>query len=330
MANQASIKRGQRTLVNILDDVAAVEPSRIICSQPRAANLDDGWNDITYAQASNAVAFVAHELSSNLGIKAQAENERWPTIAYIGPGDWRYFIFTLACLKAGCVAFFISPRNSPEGQKSLFQSTNCQVIYYAKPYDSLVQRWLAQSPLQSIQAPSLEACLTAKTALFPYQRALKQARWDPLMILHTSGSTGIPKPITIRQGSVMVWDGSLSDADMLGLPSIWKHWSAVAEKCFMPMPFFHASGALCCFMFTLCAGKQIVLPAADTPLTADSAAAHLLSSGANTCVLPPSVIEDMAFGDGGVAALATQSLVLSGGGKFSQNIRNKGKFANAG
>lgn len=329
MTNDASSQRGRRTLVNILDDVAAVDPSRIICSQPRAANLDKGWNEITYAQASNAVAFVAYELASNLGIKAQAENGRWPTIAYIGPGDWRYVIFTLACLKAGCVAFFISPRNSVEGQQSLFQSTGCQVIYYAEPYDSLVKRWLAQSPMQSIRAPSLEACLTANTRAFPYRRPLEQARWDPLMILHTSGSTGIPKPITIRQGGVMVWDGSLSDADMLGLPSIWKHWSTVAEKCFLPMPFFHASGALCGLMFTLCAGKQIVLPAVDTPLTADSAAAHMLSSGANTCVLPPSVIEDMAFTDDGLAALAAQSMVLSGGGKFPQDVKNNSKLADA-
>lgn len=308
-------KRGKRTVINILDEVADTEPSRPICSQPRSSNPSEGWNVITYLQAANAVNFIAQKLASNPVLEEKAKTGLWPTVAYIGPGDWRYFIFMVACIKAGCVAFLISPRNSLEGQKSLFEHAKCQVIYYAEPHGGLVMRWLDGSDMQAVEAPTLEACIAAETAPFPYQRTFEEARWDPLVIVHTSGSTGIPKHITIRQGSVMAWEESLSEPDILGIPAVWKRWHQVTEKMFLPMPMFHAAGAVGAFMFSLCAGKHIVLPPAGGPLSADVATACLLGSAANSTMLPPTIIEEMVFRDDGVKALAAQDLLITAGGK---------------
>lgn len=48
---------------------------------------------------------------------------------------------------------------------------------------------------------------------FPYAKSFNEARWDPLVILHTSGSTGLPKPVHCYQGMVAAWDsyGRLPD-----------------------------------------------------------------------------------------------------------------------
>lgn len=41
---------------------------------------------------------------------------------------------------------------------------------------------------------------------FLYTKTFEEAEWDPLLILHTSGSTGLPKPIVVRQGMVAIGD----------------------------------------------------------------------------------------------------------------------------
>jgi acyl-coenzyme A synthetase/AMP-(fatty) acid ligase len=39
-----------------------------------------------------------------------------------------------------------------------------------------------------------------------YSKTFEEAEWDPLLVLHTSGSTGIPKPVIVRQGMVAIGD----------------------------------------------------------------------------------------------------------------------------
>jgi acyl-coenzyme A synthetase/AMP-(fatty) acid ligase len=41
---------------------------------------------------------------------------------------------------------------------------------------------------------------------FPYNKTFEEAEWDRLVVLHTSGSTGIPKPIVCRQGMLAIGD----------------------------------------------------------------------------------------------------------------------------
>lgn len=36
---------------------------------------------------------------------------------------------------------------------------------------------------------------------YPYNKTFEEGEWDPLCVLHTSGSTGLPKPIVVMQVS---------------------------------------------------------------------------------------------------------------------------------
>lgn len=42
----------------------------------------------------------------------------------------------------------------------------------------------------------------------PYEKPFETAQWDPLVVLHTSGSSGFPKPIICKHGMLAVADAS--------------------------------------------------------------------------------------------------------------------------
>lgn len=89
--------RRKQLLNNIVDDLAKVRPGTIYAEVPRSAtSYEEGYRKISYANFANAINGLAHWLYDNLG---PAEN--FPTVAYIGPNDFRYNALMLAAVKVG-------------------------------------------------------------------------------------------------------------------------------------------------------------------------------------------------------------------------------------
>lgn len=42
--------------------------------------------------------------------------------------------------------------------------------------------------------------------VYPYDKTFDEARQDPFVVMHTSGSTGLPKPIRVPNGSLATVD----------------------------------------------------------------------------------------------------------------------------
>jgi acyl-CoA synthetase (AMP-forming)/AMP-acid ligase II len=305
---------GRRVIVGVVDDYAINEPTRAFAYAPVSSNPKDGWKPITYQELSNAVNHLAHELVRRAKERGQHDDD-FPTVAYIGPSDVRYVIFMLACIKAHHKAFFISPRNSLEGQVSLFKATNCGILYFAESYLQTILPWLELYPMRVIMAPSTDSWLQSAPSPFPYLKKFDEARWDPLAVLHTSGSTGIPKPIVMRQGSFAIADGFRNGPDFHGAPSTWAHWGT-AKKFFLPMPLFHAAGVAAISSTGIYYGAALVLGIPDRPLSADLVVDSLVHSGADGTILPPSIIEDLSLVEEGIQALSSLKFVGFGGGEL--------------
>lgn len=69
---------------------------------------------------------------------------------------------------------------------------------------------------------------------FPYDKTFEQAEWEPLLVLHTSGSTGIPKPIIVSHGMVAINDASHNIQDPDGVTSWMRGFVKSSRKHFMP------------------------------------------------------------------------------------------------
>lgn len=119
--------------------------------------------------------------------------------------DMIYSVTSLICQKA----LFVSPRNSLEGQLRLFQATGCQAVACSAEFESAVQSWVSHRPMKSfVLSPERELLAdTSEVTHIPYEKEFAEAQWDPFVVLHSSGSSGFPKPIVLRNGNMSTADG---------------------------------------------------------------------------------------------------------------------------
>lgn len=101
--------------------------------------------------------------------------------------------------------------------------------------------------MKYLQLPTLDVLLDAEsTEAFPYTKAFDEAMNDPFCYLHTSGSTGLPKPIPWSHGLISTMDAVRllppvgENADLLPWTSDWNE----GDKIYSSFPMSHVSQLL--------------------------------------------------------------------------------------
>ncbi|KAF4467008.1 hypothetical protein FALBO_6157 [Fusarium albosuccineum] len=218
---------GNRLIPQILDDLASAEPNRILYSTAKSSDLSQGFHDVSASAFTKAVDKTAWLLRRQLG-----ENPEIRAVGYIGPrvsepsnsshstdthlhlDDLRQILLTYACIKAGYTALFLSPKNSIEGALAVLEAAKCNIWVNPageKPAQ-LVNDFLQQRPMQVMNLPELSELLpeaeseTETVEPFPYTKRWEDAIHDTFCMLHTSGSTGLPKPISWSHGLIGTMD----------------------------------------------------------------------------------------------------------------------------
>jgi acyl-CoA synthetase (AMP-forming)/AMP-acid ligase II len=303
-------------LIKLIENIATEDPERPFLYIPSTEKAQDGWKPFTFLQLNNAINYLAHSLSNT--ITRSPDDEEFPTIAYIGPNDLRYSIILFACIKAGFKALFISPRNTAAVQLSLFEVTHCHALYCTESLKPMMKPCLDQREMKAVTIDSVEHFLNVSSPPFPYDKTIDQSRWDPLVVLHTSGSTGIPKPIVARQGTFYALENMLRQGPFNGCPFAMADWGEKGTKILLSMPMFHGAGVYATIsgIFT---ATTTVMPLANKPMSVDSVLEGLEHSGAQGVVLPPFIVEGLAASQKGVEALVKlQFLKFAGGESFSR------------
>ncbi|KAL8945036.1 MAG: hypothetical protein Q9216_000020 [Gyalolechia sp. 2 TL-2023] len=245
MAMDRSAEYGKRLIPQILESLAATEPDRIIYSVatiPSDTSL--GFQHISAHVFAKAVDKTAWWLHNQVGRPTLIQ-----TVGYIGPHDLRHILLTYACVKAGCAALFLSPKNSTGGALAVLDAAQCNI--WVKPCEQpclpLVEDFLQQRPMQVLNLPEIDELLDAGSAeSFPYSKTFDEASQEPFCFLHTSGSTGVPKPILWSHALIGTMDAvrllppTEGDDGLAPWTSLWKE----GDRLYSAFPMSHGAGVI--------------------------------------------------------------------------------------
>ncbi|KAI0200561.1 hypothetical protein F4808DRAFT_460671 [Astrocystis sublimbata] len=321
VTSTSSAEYGRRLIPHIIDDKAAADPQREILLVPRSSDPQDGWATITAGEYANAINYCAKEIVDAYGDAAKGQ---FPTIAYIGPQDARYLILTIAAIKAGYQALFISPRNSEKAQLNLFEKTDCRILWYDESFSQAVKSWLLERKMQTIQVQKLQRWFPEEQVPhIPYEKTFEQAEMEPFCVLHTSGSTGLPKPIVARTGMMSISDANQRLPEWQGSRFWLNEVAERVQRVFLPMPLFHAASHYTFFYISVYRNLTTVLTIHEKPLSADLALACIENVDFQAILLPPSVLEDITHSEESISKLKKLKLIVFGGGHLAREAGQK-------
>lgn len=285
----AAISKWQQNLLpSIVDHLAENVPDSVYAEFPRSTTTyAEGFRQITYREFANAVNGVAHWLHNTLG-----PSKNFEVLAYIGVNDLRYTAVVLGAVKAGYTILLISPRNSIAAQLSLCNSTQCTKLVSPKPKPSAAINLLEQSDLGDLTIPDLETLIDVEHPHYPYPKTYEQARNDPLLIIHTSGSTGIPKPLVYRHETAARNFEMLSTSPSDGYTSQDRMFQG--KRVVSMMPPFHGAG-LASFLFNAIPfGTVYISPLPSVIPSAHEVTEILRHTTADATLVVPSIVLEFA------------------------------------
>lgn len=102
--------------------------------------------------------------------------------------------------------------------------------------------FLQQRPMKVLDIPDIDELLDAEaTEPFPFDKTFGEAMRDPFCILHTSGTTGVPKPISWSHGLIGTMDAvrllppTEGDDQLAPWTSLWKK----GDRLYSSFPMSH-------------------------------------------------------------------------------------------
>ncbi|OQU95819.1 hypothetical protein CLAIMM_01986 [Cladophialophora immunda] len=321
-----------RLLPNLVAERALTEPNKIWGAIPTSPQTtSDGYEDISYRRFNYAIDRAAYWMQSTLEPKRLRPFE---PLAYLGPPDTRYIVFSLAAIKAGFQMLYLSPRNSDEAQYAVMKEADCRKWLCAAEMKPKVEALVQNRPPKaldpngsqteswndtlSVVPGQVELLKDEPTQSFPYTKTLEEARWDPLVMLHTSSTTGLPKLIPLTQGYGFQEDVILHYPEEGGLDVLTRKPFYGDCRLFLAMPLFHAGGVLLGLLKSLYHDMVMVFQPPAVPLSASVVNGILRDGKCDGTVIPPFLVEEMLGVPECFDTLASLKFVQFGSGPLSK------------
>ena len=150
---------------------------------------------------------------------------------------------------------------------------------------------------------------------YPFRKTFAEAQQDPFIVLHTSGSTGLPKLVVVTHGSVTASD-TFQQMPLLGYPPTMAE-PLKDKRVFLGLPPFHSAGVFNMLAMPTFFGMIPVLPPA-APLTADIVNMVHVHGRVKASIVAPVIIEEIVKVPAYLENLQMVDHILYGGGQLSR------------
>ncbi|KAL2067492.1 hypothetical protein VTL71DRAFT_1917 [Oculimacula yallundae] len=327
-----------RTLPELIAYNARVNPEHIFCVQTRKSTEQQSSRSqsvrVTHLQLARAIRKCSEWLVHNVGeIRRPWRDEsgaihKGSPVALLMESDVGIIFHLLAFMKLGVPVVLLSARLSPTTIAHLLNKTSaCAII--ASPNlqktaseglellrgqdDNFLSLYCPQ-PYEKFIGDQETPSDTGTNVLVPDPDHYID-QWDRnVIILHSSGTTGLPKPMYTSHA---YWIGY---ATCHAFPDV----EAARGLNTTTLPLYHGFG-LHCPALSLSIGHTMVLPPPSTVSSGFSTVELLTSTSATSLMTVPIILEEIANlpDEIGVKALQTLKYVAFGGGPLKYAVGKK-------
>jgi acyl-CoA synthetase (AMP-forming)/AMP-acid ligase II len=244
-------------------------------------------------------------------MKAGLELNSHKTVGLFAPSDLSYVITFFALFRLGCRVLTISIRLSETACLNLMERTECDTLIVgstvriAATTEGLKR---TRSDLHFIPMPARSDFDKPNSPPEPVFRDIpdKEAEHAQLALFgHSSGSTGLPKPLSLSHRSILS-----------------NNFSGTGCKAFNALPWYHLHGLFTSFQ-AMYMRKTAHLYNADLPLTAEHLVAALKEVQPEICHTVPYVLKLMAERQEGIEVLKRCKYVTSAGARTPDELGDR-------
>jgi acyl-CoA synthetase (AMP-forming)/AMP-acid ligase II len=223
----------------------------------------------------------------------------------LGSSDLDYLISIFALSRLGYAVLLLSTRLSVEAIAKLLESTDSEDILVSPAMETVVRKVQEVRSLNSALIPQKDAYskYTKNSDTYLTGDAVKSKKWA--FIIHSSGSTGLPKPIFQTHSACIA-----------------NYATSKPYEPLITLPLYHNHG-ISTFFRAVFKAKKATLYNANLPLTGTYLRKAIEITKPESFHGVPYALKLLSEVDGGTEALATCNQVLFGGSSCPDELGDK-------
>ncbi|KAI0412759.1 hypothetical protein F5X98DRAFT_314939 [Xylaria grammica] len=270
---------------------------------------DGEYQHLTFRDLDNASSKAAWFIDQNL----QGQDK----FLYMGPNDIRYLIWVLAAMKTRKCVVFPSPGNTVSANIGLFDKVGATTLFHAPEVLDTLSALLAATRATITPIATLdyrEFLSDTVVEAYPFEGTFDELRETPFMGLHTSGTSGHPKPIYWNHLAATTMLSFLDpDIEALndGLGSMKELMFGTTVAVLFPL--FHFGGIAPLLTSIHCENTVVLLWPGTRPAPAN-VTTLLRVANCDAAFLPPAILEPTAGHPPALEALSKLKVVGYSGG----------------
>ncbi|KAJ5715826.1 NRPS-like enzyme [Penicillium malachiteum] len=324
LASPQVFQAPKRLLVTLVDKLAKTYPKQRFGLIPNGTEIEDGFREITFLHLSQAVNAASWWILKNMG-----ESKDGGRFAYIGNNDIRYIILMLAAHKTNYTIVLPSTRLSDEAYEHVLRETECEYLLFSHEKESISNRlrnldW----KMKFLEVPTASDILSdeAGNNYYAFSKTYDEMVSQVALIIHSSGTTGMPKPVPLNHGFLGAVDFSPHLPRPAGRNTSFFN-DLVSDDHKSPhlilsmTPYFHLMGLLSFWESIFHNIPFVASP--EKLLSVDFVINIVRHTKPTATLLPPSILEDMSHSEDGLACLSSMEFVCYGGAPLAPEVGKK-------